>query len=77
MRRRREPGEGVGLPPQLVHHPFDSFAASFEAFLNGAAADPNVIALKSTVYRTSDDTPLVPAVVHPPSGFRGPAGLRR
>jgi polyphosphate kinase len=47
----------------LVHHPYDSFAASFESFLNTAAADPSVIALKSTVYRTSDDTPLVPALI--------------
>ncbi len=47
----------------LVHHPYDSFAASFESFLNGAAADPDVIALKSTVYRTGDDTPLVPALI--------------
>jgi polyphosphate kinase len=47
----------------LVHHPYDSFAASFESFLNTAASDPSVIALKSTVYRTSDDTPLVPALI--------------
>jgi polyphosphate kinase len=46
-----------------VHHPYDSFAASFESFLNTAASDPSVIALKSTVYRTSDDTPLVPALI--------------
>ncbi len=47
----------------LVHHPYDSFAASFESFVNTAASDPSVIALKSTVYRTSDDTPLVPALI--------------
>jgi polyphosphate kinase len=47
----------------LVHHPYDSFAASFEAFLNASAADPRVIGLKSTVYRTGDDTPLVPALI--------------
>jgi polyphosphate kinase len=47
----------------LVHHPYDSFAASFEAFLDTAATDASVIALKSTVYRTSDDTPLVPALI--------------
>jgi polyphosphate kinase len=47
----------------LVHHPYDSFAASFEAFLDTAAVDPSVIALKSTVYRTGDDTPLVPALI--------------
>ena len=47
----------------LVHHPYDSFASSFESFVDLAAADPEVIAIKSTVYRTSDDTPLVPALV--------------
>jgi polyphosphate kinase len=47
----------------LVHHPYDSFASSFESFVDRAAADPDVIAVKSTVYRTSDDTPLVPALV--------------
>ena len=47
----------------LVQHPYDSFAASFESYVDRAAADPEVIAIKSTVYRTSDDTPLVPALI--------------
>src|SRR5579862_4035976 len=47
----------------LVHHPYDSFAASFEAFLDASAQDPYVIGLKATVYRTGDDTPLVPALI--------------
>ncbi|MGD0715101.1 MAG: polyphosphate kinase 1 [Gaiellaceae bacterium] len=47
----------------LVHYPYDSFAASFESFVHTSAEDPYVIALKSTVYRTSDETPLVPALI--------------
>jgi polyphosphate kinase len=47
----------------VVHHPYDSFAASFESFANECARDPDVIALKSTVYRTSDESPLVPAMI--------------
>jgi polyphosphate kinase len=47
----------------LVHHPYDSFASSFESFVGVAATDPDVIGLKATVYRTSDETPLVPALV--------------
>jgi len=47
----------------LVHHPYDSFVSSFESYIDRAAADPNVIAIKSTVYRTGDDTPLVPALI--------------
>jgi polyphosphate kinase len=47
----------------LVHHPYDSFANSFESYVDRAAADGDVIAIKSTVYRTSDDTPLVPALI--------------
>jgi polyphosphate kinase len=47
----------------LVHHPYDSFASSFESYVDRAAIDPEVIAIKSTVYRTSDDTPLVPALI--------------
>ena len=48
----------------LVHHPYDSFTTSFEAFVQAAAEDPDVVGLKTTVYRTSDDSPLVPALIH-------------
>ncbi|HEY1370060.1 MAG TPA: polyphosphate kinase 1 [Gaiellaceae bacterium] len=62
-REAADPFAAVRGVDVLVHHPYDSFAASFEAFLCAAAEDPDVIAIKTTVYRTSDDSPLVPALI--------------
>lgn len=47
----------------LVHHPYDAFTSSVERFVEQAVNDPDVLAIKQTVYRTSDDTPLIPALI--------------
>ncbi|MEA2357930.1 MAG: polyphosphate kinase [Solirubrobacteraceae bacterium] len=68
-RLQGEDGDGVDLfsviraGDVLVHHPYDSFTTSVERFVEQAVNDPDVLAIKMTVYRTSDDTPLVPALI--------------
>ena len=48
----------------LIHLPYESFSASVERFVKTAAADPKVLAIKMTLYRTGDDSPFIPMLIH-------------
>ncbi len=47
----------------LVHQPYDSFATSVERLVQQAVSDPDVLAIKLTVYRTSDDSTIIPSLI--------------
>ena len=59
----------------LVHHPYDSFEASVARFVQEAADDPDVVTIEQTLYRTSGDTPMVPALIRAAERGKGTVEL--
>jgi polyphosphate kinase len=60
---RRDLFAEVRRSDMLVHVPYDSFATSVEQFVGAAAKDPNVVGIKTTVYRTNEDSAMLPALI--------------